>query len=146
MILKYKTFVLLIVMAPYSYTQTNDSSDPIGRFISDRSRMAQMKGKVVDPSIRYVHKRQKETDLVKESYGAMKDAEAHAKRDGHDYHTTMEGRDNAGRAPCRFWARSGPSFSASSLPNGRGRENRFTNSPAICSQSAALPPFPQSRT
>jgi len=40
MILKYKTFVLLIVMAPYSYTQTNDSSDPIGRFISDRSRMA----------------------------------------------------------------------------------------------------------
>ncbi|MDA7822659.1 RNA polymerase sigma factor RpoD/SigA [Opitutales bacterium] len=27
-------------MAPYSYTQTNDSSDPIGRFISDRSRMA----------------------------------------------------------------------------------------------------------
>ena len=40
MILKYKTFVVLIVMAPYSYTQTNDSSDPIGRFISDRSRMA----------------------------------------------------------------------------------------------------------
>jgi RNA polymerase primary sigma factor len=40
MILKYKTFVILIVMAPYSYTQTNDSSDPIGRFISDRSRMA----------------------------------------------------------------------------------------------------------
>ena len=27
-------------MAPYSYTQTNDSSDPIGRFISERSRMA----------------------------------------------------------------------------------------------------------
>ncbi|MDC0646169.1 RNA polymerase sigma factor RpoD/SigA [Opitutales bacterium] len=27
-------------MAPYSFTQTNDSSDPIGRFISDRSRMA----------------------------------------------------------------------------------------------------------
>ena len=40
MILKHKTFVLYIVMAPYSYTQTNDSSDPIGRFISDRSRMA----------------------------------------------------------------------------------------------------------
>ena len=27
-------------MAPYSFTQTNDSSDPIGRFISERSRMA----------------------------------------------------------------------------------------------------------
>jgi len=40
MILKHKTFVILIVMAPYSFTQTNDSSDPIGRFISERSRMA----------------------------------------------------------------------------------------------------------
>src|SRR6056300_1278384 len=27
-------------MAPYSIKQTNDSSDPIGRFITDRSRMA----------------------------------------------------------------------------------------------------------
>jgi RNA polymerase primary sigma factor len=40
MILKHKTFVIYIVMAPYSFTQTNDSSDPIGRFISERSRMA----------------------------------------------------------------------------------------------------------
>ena len=34
------TFVLLIVMAPYSFTQTNDSSDSVGRFMTDRSRMA----------------------------------------------------------------------------------------------------------
>ena len=27
-------------MAPYSFKQTNDSTDPIGRFITDRSRMA----------------------------------------------------------------------------------------------------------
>ena len=40
MILKHKTFVIYIVMAPYSFTQSNDSSDPIGRFISERSRMA----------------------------------------------------------------------------------------------------------
>ena len=34
------TFVLLLVMAPYSFTQTNDSSDSVGRFMTDRSRMA----------------------------------------------------------------------------------------------------------
>ncbi len=27
-------------MAPYSFTQTNDSNDPVGRFMTDRSRMA----------------------------------------------------------------------------------------------------------
>ena len=27
-------------MAPYSFKQMNDSTDPIGRFITDRSRMA----------------------------------------------------------------------------------------------------------
>ena len=40
MILKKLTFVLLIIMAPYSFTQMNDSSDSVGRFMTDRSRMA----------------------------------------------------------------------------------------------------------
>jgi RNA polymerase primary sigma factor len=39
MILKLQTLVLFIVMAPYSYTQMNDSSDSIGRFMTERSRM-----------------------------------------------------------------------------------------------------------
>lgn len=50
----------------------------------NRSR-DKMKGTTDDPSVRYVHRRQKETDLVKESYGAMKDAQAHAKKDGANY-------------------------------------------------------------
>jgi RNA polymerase primary sigma factor len=40
MILKQPTIVLYIVMAPYSYTQTNDMTDSIGRFMTDRSRLA----------------------------------------------------------------------------------------------------------
>jgi len=40
MILKHPIIVISIVMAPYSITQSNDSSDPVGRFITDRSRMA----------------------------------------------------------------------------------------------------------
>jgi DNA-directed RNA polymerase sigma subunit (sigma70/sigma32) len=40
MILKLPTIVLLIVMAPYSFRQTNDSNDSIGRFMTDRSRMS----------------------------------------------------------------------------------------------------------
>jgi RNA polymerase primary sigma factor len=40
MILKLPTIVILIVMAPYSFRQTNDSNDSIGRFMTDRSRMA----------------------------------------------------------------------------------------------------------
>ena len=40
MILKQPPIVLLIVMAPYSYTQTNDMTDSIGRFMTDRSRLA----------------------------------------------------------------------------------------------------------
>tara|TARA_Y100000022_G_scaffold200108_1_gene214399 strand:+ start:3126 stop:4106 length:981 start_codon:yes stop_codon:yes gene_type:complete len=39
MILKLQTLVVFIVMAPYSYTQMNDSSDSIGRFMTERSRM-----------------------------------------------------------------------------------------------------------
>ena len=30
----------IIVMAPYSFKQSNDSNDSIGRFMTDRSRMA----------------------------------------------------------------------------------------------------------
>jgi RNA polymerase primary sigma factor len=40
MILKQPTIVLYIIMAPYSYTQTNDMTDSIGRFMTDRSRLA----------------------------------------------------------------------------------------------------------
>ncbi len=40
MILKRQTIVIFIVMAPYSITQTNDSNDSIGRFMTDRSRLA----------------------------------------------------------------------------------------------------------
>jgi len=40
MILKQATIVLSIVMAPFSFKQTNDSNDPVGRFITERSRMA----------------------------------------------------------------------------------------------------------
>ena len=42
MILKYKSFVLLIVMVTPHVKTTNgkESPDPVGRFISDRSRMA----------------------------------------------------------------------------------------------------------
>ena len=40
MILKQPTIVIYIVMAPYSYTQTNDMTDSIGRFMTDRSRLA----------------------------------------------------------------------------------------------------------
>ena len=40
MILKLQTLVVFIVMAPYSYTQMNDSNDSIGRFMTERSRMA----------------------------------------------------------------------------------------------------------
>jgi len=40
MILKQPTIVLYIDMAPYSYTQTNDMTDSIGRFMTDRSRLA----------------------------------------------------------------------------------------------------------
>jgi RNA polymerase primary sigma factor len=42
MILKYKSFVLFIVMVTPHVKTTNgkDSPDPVGRFISDRSRMA----------------------------------------------------------------------------------------------------------
>ena len=39
MILKFQTLVVFIVMAPYSYTQMNDSNDSIGRFMTERSRM-----------------------------------------------------------------------------------------------------------
>ena len=40
MILKCTTIVIFIVMAPYSYTQTNEMTDSIGRFMTERSRMA----------------------------------------------------------------------------------------------------------
>jgi RNA polymerase primary sigma factor len=40
MILKEQTIVIFIVMAPYSFTQTNETNDPIGRFMTDRSRIA----------------------------------------------------------------------------------------------------------
>ena len=40
MILNQPTIVLYIDMAPYSFTQTNDMTDSIGRFMTDRSRLA----------------------------------------------------------------------------------------------------------
>ena len=40
MILKEQTIVVFIVMAPYIFKQSNDSNDSIGRFMTDRSRMA----------------------------------------------------------------------------------------------------------
>ena len=53
----------------------------------------------------------------------------------------MRGGHHAGFGPG-----PGPVFLRVLCLMGRGRENRFTSSPAICSQSAALPPFPQRRT
>ena len=40
MILKEQTIVIFTDMAPYSFTQTNDSNDSIGRFMTERSRIA----------------------------------------------------------------------------------------------------------
>ena len=53
----------------------------------------------------------------------------------------MRGGHHAG-----FWQGQAQFFCSSIASEGRGRENRLTSSPAICSQSAALPPFPQRRT
>ena len=58
----------------------------------------------------------------------------------------IEGSDRAGSPPCSSLESSGPSLSANSGLNGLSLANCLTNSPAMCSQSAQLPPFPQSNS
>ena len=41
---------------------------------------------------------------------------------------------------------SAPSLFDNSAERGRDLENRLINSPEMCSQSAALPPFPHSKS
>ena len=55
-------------------------------------------------------------------------------------------KERAGSPPCNSFDSSGPSFTCNSGERGRERENCLTNSPAICSQSAQLPPFPHRRS
>ena len=58
----------------------------------------------------------------------------------------MEGKERAGNPPWSLEDSSGPSFCIVFSGRGRVFENCLTSSPAMCSQSAQLPPFPHRRS